>query len=249
MRPCLICICCLILWIHGVAVTEAQQKTEHQAVLKIGTLDLPPYGWVDSLGRKQGIIYEMNQEIGIRSGLPFTNTILPINRMYKQLQRGEIDLISSQAHEAALSSGDKLGVQFNINVIVVSKKGSEIQRIEDFRGKKLIYHHSASYSQLDELPPQEIQRVSSYQHMLKMLYTRPFDGAVFSEPAYYYWVRHSGLTPAEFGKIITIEDNKKQWIFLRKELPEEIRQHLGKIVEDIYQSDLYEKLLIKYGKE
>ena len=242
-------ICYSLIWTYGIAIAEAQNLTDERTILKIGTMDLPPYGWKDSHHEKHGIIYELNQEIGIRSGVSFTNVILPPNRMYHFLKNGKIDLISSQAHQAALDAGDKLAIQFNINVIAVTKKGSGIQKIEDFKGKNLIYHHSASYSQLEGLP-QNIQRVKSYRQILELLYFRPHkDGAVFSEPAYYYWMQAMGLTPADFGKIIMIERDKEQWIFVRKGLPHKIRIILKQIVEDIYRENLYEELLKKYGKK
>jgi ABC-type amino acid transport substrate-binding protein len=249
MKLYTVCLWCFVIWTCAVTVAEAQQPAEEFTTLKIGTMDLPPYGWEDSQHDKHGIIYELNQEIGIRSGFSFTNKILPHNRMYQMLKNGKIDLISSQAHQAALDAGEKLAVQFNINVIVVAKKGSGIQKIEDFKGQKLIYHHSASYPQLDGLPPKEITRVHSYQQIIKMLYSRPYSGAVFSEPAYYYWMQEVGFTPADFGKVIMIEGNKKQWIFVRKGLPQKIRIILKRIVENIYKENLYEALIKKYGKE
>ena len=248
LRLYTVCICFFLIWAYGIAIAEAQKSTDELTSIKIGTMDLPPYGWEDSNHEKHGIIYEMNQEIGIRSGLSFTNVILPHNRMYHLLKSGEIDLISSQAHQAAKDAGDKLAIQFKINVIAATKKGSGIQKIEDFKGKKIIYHHSASYSQLEGLP-QNIQRVKSYRQILEILYFRPHeDGAVFSEPAYYYWMKVMGLTPADFGKVIMIERDKEQWIFVRKGLPQKIRIILKQIVEEIYRENLYEKLLKKYGK-
>ena len=243
-----VCICSFLIWTYGITSAEAQISTDELTCLKIGTMDLAPYGWEDSHHEKHGIIYELNQEIGIRSGLSFTNVIIPHNRMYHLLKNGEIDLISSQAHQAAQDAGDKLALQFNINVIAATKKGSGIHKIDDFKGKNLIYHHSASYSQLEGLP-QNIQRVKSYRQIIGLLYFRPHqDGAVFPEPAYYYWMQVMGLTPADFGKVIMIERNKEQWIFVRKGLPQKIRIILKQIVEDIYRENLYEELLKKYGK-
>ena len=248
IRLYIVCICYFLIWTYGKPIADAQETADELTSLKIGTMDLPPYGWEDSQHVKHGIIYELNQEIGIRSGLKFTNVILPINRMYHLLKNGEIDLISSQAHQAAQDVGDKLTIQFKINVIAATKKGSGIQKIEDFKGKNLIYHHSASYSQLEGLP-QHIQRVKSYRQILELLYFRPNkDGGVFSEPAYYYWMQVMGLTPADFGNVIMIEREKEQWVFVRKDLPQKNRIILRQIVEDIYRENLYKKLLKKYGK-
>lgn len=121
--------------------------------------------------------------------------------------------------------------------------------IEDFKGKFLIYHHSASYAQLEGLP-RKIQRVQSYRQVLNILHTRAnADGAVFSEPAYYYWMHQLGLTQNDFGKVIMIEKGKKQWVFVRKDLPDNIREKLKLVVDDIYQENLYEQLIKKYTKQ
>ncbi len=238
--------CFILLGLFTIPTAEAQSSPAKTDILKIGTMDLPPYGWIDKYGQQQGIIYEMNQEIGIRSAIPFTNKIYPFKRLLKMLKNGEIDLISSQAHQAAMAAGDKLAIQFKINVIAGTKKGSDIRSVADFKDKFMVYHHAASYHQLDGLP-REIQRVNSYRQALQILHIRPIaDGAVFSEPAYYYWMKDLGLTPNDFGPTVMIEQNKEQWIFVRKDLPESTRQTLRQVVKDIYQENMYEQLLKKY---
>ena len=238
--------CCFLAGIPFACRSFAQSAPLPVRTLRIGTMDLPPYGWIDEQGKKQGIIYEMEQEIGLRSGMPFTNEIYPFNRLLRMLKKGKLDLISSQAHQAAEDAGEKLGVQFTINVIAGTRKGSGIREIEDFKNSFLVYHHSATYSQLEGLP-RDIQRVKSYRQALHILHTRKIvDGAVFSEPAYYYWMQDFGLTPDDFGNVIMIERGKKQWIFVRKDLPAEIRSKLKGVVEEIYQEKMYERLLNKY---
>ncbi len=224
------------------------QQSFASETLKIGTMDLPPYGWQNKEGKNQGIIYELNEEIGIRSGMKYTNTILPFNRMLKMLKNGKIDLISSQAHSASLTAGDKLSIQFLINVIAGTKKDSNIQTIQDFKNSRLIYHRSASYSQLKGLPS-TIERVNDYKQIVKIIYSRKgIDGGIFSEPAYYFWMKNLGLSPKDFGNVIMIEKSKQQWILVRKNMPKQLREKLKTIVNEIYNEKMYEKLLIKYGK-
>ena len=237
---------CLMVWLQAVSLAEVQSSDREITTLRIASQDLPPYGWKDAQGKKHGVIYDMNQEIGIRSGLPFTNEILPLSRILMMLKNGKIDLLSSQAHQPALDSGDLLTVQFKVNVIAVTRKGSEIRSIKDFRDKDLIYHHSASYSQTEGLPKKNY-RVKSYRQAVQMLYARPkVDGAIFSEPAFYYWMRDLELRREDFGRIIMIEPDKKQWILVRQGMPQKTRESLKKIIEEIYREDLFEKLLYKY---
>jgi ABC-type amino acid transport substrate-binding protein len=224
-------------------------ENSKKVVLRIGTMDLKPYGWQDREAKKYGIIYELNEEIAKRAKVSYVNTIYPFKRMLKLLNDGEIDLISSQAHAQSMESGDKLAVQFDIDVIAGTRKGSKITKLKDFKNKKVVYHRSASYKELEGLPS-DIIRVNSYGQALGILVRNGHaDGAVFSEPAYYYYMQELGFTPKDFGNVILITPNKKQWIFVRRGLPNDLKEKLKNIVQDIYKEDLYNKLLFKYGKK
>ena len=168
--------------------------------------------------------------------------------MLHELQNGKVDVLSSQAHERSLASGDKLAVQFYIDVIAGTRKDSGIEELSDFTGKYLIYHQSAYYPQLDGLPS-DIHYVRGYDKMLELMSIRDaYDAGVFSEPAYYFWMREQGLTPEDFGNVITIEADKEQWIFVRSGMPESLRQRLAEIGSEIREEGMYEALLLKYGK-
>jgi len=242
-------VCCIFLCLPCITIATAEEPSSEEVTsLKLVTMDLPPYGWIDEQGKPHGIIYEMTEEVGKRSGLPYTHKIRPFSRMLLELKHGKVDLLSSQGHQRALSAGDKLAIQFHIDVIAGTKKDSGIQQIQDFQGKNLVYHNSAFYSQLDGLP-KKISYVNGYDLALKMLHTRhTMHGGVFSEPAYYYWMQEIGLTPNDFGNVITIEANKQQWIFVRKNLPRDTRKILKDVVEEIFNEGMYDSLLKKYGK-
>ena len=98
--------------------------------------------------------------------------------------------------------------------------------------------------------PRSIVRVNSYEQSVKVLKKdRKADAAVFSEPAYYYWVKELGYKTSDFGDVIIIEPNKKQWILVRKNLSFKKRDKLKKVIDKIYKEGLYQSLLKKYGKK
>lgn len=222
---------------------------ETETVLKIGTMDLVPYGWEGQDSQRRGIIYELNNEIGVRLGVPFTNNIYPFKRMLKLLKAGKLDIVSSQAHQEALNSGEKLAIQHNVDVIAATKKGSNIQSINDLKDKNLIYHLSSSYDELEGFP-KSITRAVNYKEALFTLYKgMGNDAAVFSEPAYYFWMKDMGLKNEDFGRVIIVTPRKKQWIFVRRGLADSLKGDIKKVVSEIYNENLYEQLLFKYGKE
>jgi ABC-type amino acid transport substrate-binding protein len=225
-----------------------ENNSDPDYILKIGTMGLIPYGWKDGSNNKHGIIYELNHEIGVRLDIPFTNNIYPFKRMLKMLKDGDLDLISSQAHQEAIDSGEKLGVQHAVDVIAGTRKGSNIKSISDLKGKNLIYHLSSSYKELEGLPS-TITRVNNYRHSIINLYKdKKMDAAVFSEPAYYYWMKDLGLTKEDFGEVILVKSNKFQWVFVRRNLSDGLKSDIKKVVAEIYNENLYDDLLMKYGK-
>ena len=230
-------------------VLAADQKPETKSdPLRIATMDLPPYGFVDNKGKKVGSLYDVVEEVAKRSGVPYVHEIQPFSRMLQSLKEGSVDVISSQAHQQALDAGEKLGIIYKINVIVATRKGSGIQTLDDLKGKNFVYHFSANYVQLEGIP-RDIVRVKSYLQAMQMLRARPeIDAAVFSEPAYYYFMNEAGFQPNDFGKVLTLEKDKDQWIFVRHGLPQSTRDRLKKAVDEVNQENTFKKMSAKYSK-
>lgn len=221
---------------------------ETEGIVRIGTLDLKPYGSSTPAGIKSGIVYDLHQELGTRIGLPFTNEIYPFARILNMLSNGELDLITAQPHAAALKAGDKLIVQNQINVIVATRKSAGIQSIEELKDKRLLYIINTSYPVLEDIP-KTIHYVKNYEIMLNMIKNRSrVDGGVFSEPAFYYWMHQHNLTPSDFGPILNIS-TRDDWIFVRKDLPESIRQRIRLAVESMKQDHYYETVMQKFKQK
>lgn len=215
-------------------------------VLRIGSMDLPPWGFHGLKGECMGVVYEMNEEIGRRSGMRYTNELLPFARMLEMLKHGELDMISSQSHTAALAAGVQLVPLYTIDVVAVMRKNSSAHTIAELKGARLVYHLGASYSQLEGLPA-EIYRVNDYRQSVQMLHSRPWvDGAVFSAPSFYYWINKLGLNRDEFGAIIPVELGKVQWVFVRHGLPEDIQARIVQAVAEVTAAGTYEKLVKIY---
>lgn len=212
--------------------------------LRIATMDLPPYGWVSDRGQNQGVLYEFNQEIGVRSGMPFVHVVLPFSRMLQLLREGRIDLLSSQPHAEALRAGDSLAVQYVNTVVIISSQGFPVSKLEEFRGKTVVYHLSASYPGFDSLP-QKIARVNHYSQAIDMLRAKRVDGIVISEPAFYYWIAKRGYSVEDFGSILVLDSTRKQLAFVRRGLPLSTKLRLREIVDSMYSEHRWDTLLIK----
>jgi ABC-type amino acid transport substrate-binding protein len=221
---------------------------EGEPELRFGTLELHPYGWEDPDGSRHGLVYDYQQAIGERTGLRFTNEIIPFARTLDMLEGGQLDVITAQPHDEALAAGDRLMVLNRMNVVVGTTKRSGIHSFDDLRGRRLMYILDTSYPALKDLP-ESIYRVKNYRTMLMMLHDRPaVDGGVFSEPAYYYWMKKLQYSPKEFGPAILVE-TRDDWAFVRKDLPEEIREKLRRAIASLQAEKFYEGLLEELKRE
>lgn len=241
----------LIIWAICIpaflSTTASITFAEAPYTLRIGTMDLAPYGGTHPNGKKFGIVYQLHQEIGKRSGLAFTNEIYPFPRMVDMLKHGELDLLTAQPHTSTLDAGDQLIVQNKINLIAGTTKDSGLKSIEDLKGKHFIYILHASYPSLKDIPG-NIYRVNNYKIMLKMLHDRTANEVgVFSEPAYYHWMNTMGFSPNEFGQAIKVAQ-REDWVFVRKDLPNAVREKLIKAVESMHRDKFYEKLFEKFKR-
>jgi ABC-type amino acid transport substrate-binding protein len=215
--------------------------------LRIGTMELPPYGWIDEQGRRRGAYFELGEMIGTRAGLPYENEIMPFGRMLQSLKDGRVDLASSQAHQQALDAGEPLAVIHTINVVAATRKGSGIRTLGDLKGKTIVLHRGASYKQLDGLPG-SVEVVDSYEQALRMVHARAgIDAAVFSEPAYWYLLQKLGLRSDDFGRLLTLEVNKEQWIFVRHGLDESLKSRLRSVVDQLREQAAFEKIIRAFG--
>ncbi|WP_319466126.1 transporter substrate-binding domain-containing protein [uncultured Pseudodesulfovibrio sp.] len=218
-------------------------------MLRIGTMELQPYGWVDKKGNKHGSLYALHEEVGKRYGGSYSNEIIPFVRMFEMLQQGELDMISSQPHAAAMRAGDKLAVQYLNRVVVATRRDSGVRNLDDLEGRTVLVHAGASYVELDDINFQ-VHYMQNYRMMLEVLFLRAgIAAAVFSEPAYYYWMYMLGLSPDDFGNVVILSEDKEQWAFVRKGLAPAVRDKLKRIVNAIRKEKVYERLLSDMRKK
>lgn len=203
---------------------------------------MEPYGWVDSDGTKHGIVYKMHQAIGERTGMRFTNEILPFARMIEMLKNGQLDLITCQTHDSALQAGEKLAVENKINVIAATNKNTNIHSVDGLYKKNVICIISTSYKRLRKRYP-ILHQTLNYKSMLQMLKLhKELDAGIFSEPAYYYWVKELNYSLSDFGDVIHLE-TRDDWAFVRKGLPEQVKEKIRQAIASLQQEKYYEHLL------
>lgn len=65
------------------------------APLRIGTLAIAPYGYLDASGEPDGALYRLANRIAEQAGQPYDNAVYPPARLYAMLERHRLDLAMS----------------------------------------------------------------------------------------------------------------------------------------------------------
>ncbi|QNM95858.1 substrate-binding periplasmic protein [Chitinimonas koreensis] len=65
------------------------------APLRIGTLAIAPYGYLDASGEPDGALYRLANRIAEQAGQPYENALYPTARLYAMLERRRLDLAMS----------------------------------------------------------------------------------------------------------------------------------------------------------
>lgn len=224
------------------------RAADDNVTLRIGSVELQPYGSRNPGGEPGGILYDLHEELGKRIGVPFSNQLVPFARMIDMLGNGELDLIQAQPHASVLEAGEQLVVQNQINVVVVTKRGSNIRGFNGLKDRRLLHILRASYPSLDGVTD-KIDYVKNYEIMLKMILNRPgIAGGVFSEPAFYYWMHQLGYSMSDFGVIIRIA-TRDDWIFVRRGLDQSLKAKIRSAVESLRREKYYERLMDEFKEE
>lgn len=223
--------------------------------LKIGTLDLPPYAWLDEKQQKHGITYELNEEIGKRSGLRYSNQIVPAARLLESMVHGETHFVLALEKAGQLAGAEKLALAYQLKFILVTKKNSGIRSLSELNGKTVLVPRMIRGMQggmqeyLPSLAPLQVDYVdvTHYDQTLKMLEQRKgVVAAVISETAFNFEMGQLGLTSDSFGYVLPLEERAGLWAFVQPTLPAPVKDRLRQVVEEVWREKLYYQIREKY---
>ncbi|SEQ64723.1 PAS domain S-box-containing protein [Flavobacterium frigoris] len=128
----------LILLCFGVSETIFSQKNNDQ-VIKVGLYDNPPKIFINEKGQPDGFFIDIIKEIGKRENLKFEYQFDTWDNLYKNLQRGEIDVLPDVVFS---SERDSIFTLSKMPVLsswaeLFSRKGLNLHSILDLKNLKV----------------------------------------------------------------------------------------------------------------
>lgn len=90
--------------------------------LRMGTLGIPPYGFIDQTGKANGAFYALANRLARDSGFAYDNNIYPTARLYAMLERRQLDLaITSLSVDSTMGMID-IGTVWRVEGVILYRK-------------------------------------------------------------------------------------------------------------------------------
>lgn len=155
----IIVCCCLVRSVSG----------NENDTIEIRTIGIPPYG-IQSNTNPGGIYYEIANLIAEDAGYQSNNYFYPYARIVSELKSGQTDLTIMFKYKELEGHVVFIAPLPALKTVVVGLAGSNINSIEDLRGKTLAYLRGAKFSDVvDDNPDIRKQDTNDFVQGAEML--------------------------------------------------------------------------------
>ncbi|MEH6459047.1 substrate-binding periplasmic protein [Chitinimonas sp. JJ19] len=146
------------------------------ASLRLGTLDVTPYGYLGADKQADGAFYQLTNRVAERAGLPYQNTLYPTARLYAMLQRRQIDLAISSLKLDEQMGLIKLGTISQLEGVILYRAQLPLKprQLEEF--KPYLIGRLNGTCPLLQRKGHRLYEVSDYRQAMRMLVAGRLDG-------------------------------------------------------------------------
>lgn len=217
--------------------------------LRIGTIDVPPFGMRSADNKPSGIMYEISNRIAEEAGFTYTNTLLPYARTSFDLEDGSIDFVVRFNNEELPKISHQLVAVVSMPSIIVARRGTTMTSLADLHGKTVGILRGGQFDG-KFATDNAIKKygANDYVQILRMLQAGRLDAAIGSNVGLYYSAGLLGIKPDELSEPLLL--GKREFIlhFTRKFDDEETMKALVAATEKLKRSGEIKRIIEKYLK-
>lgn len=240
LRKYCVIVIALIIGSAGTAVALAQ-------TLKIDTVAVAPFGFVDADGVPRGMMYEIGNRIAETAGFAYSNNIVPYARSGQDIAIGTADIClrfsSPQMEMYALQVVRIVSVP----IIAIGPKGTRFHSRADLHGKTVGIIRSSTYDAKFNSDPQiKKYEVNDYAQMLAMLKAGRIDVASGSTVGLYYSAESIGVDLSTLGEPFVLSSNDFVLNFSKRTARAESITSLRAAANKLIAADEITKIIDRY---
>jgi polar amino acid transport system substrate-binding protein len=216
--------------------------------LSFATMDLEPYGFVDGMGNRPGLVREIHAAIAAKAGFEYSDMVMPLKRMLKQILRGQSDCGTFIRTEWNKSNYDTVAEIFSeFESVVVTRGDLPITRLEDLHGRLLALPRG-SYVGYPVSEDPKIQRyfTNGYRQSAVIMKAGRVDAIAGSAVSLFYNLRRVGMTRKEFGGVLVF-DRHPLWLHCSKgKLPAKQQERLRAAAGSLQKDGVFDRIVQSY---
>ena len=216
--------------------------------VKFGTFDFAPYALHDDPQGRLGLFVDINMAIATKAGISFSDSVLPIARVLKDMEHGITDCAIIVLTPWAIDNFIQVAEIHNrLDIIVVTRPGLSISSINDLHGMRLAIQRG-SFRDLPVSTDPNIEQVltNSYQQSIHMMRAGRVDALVGSAISTFHYFSVENMTQADIGVVFPFEQNSLWLQCAKGQLSEEVLMKLNRATVTLRQEGVFEGLIARY---
>jgi polar amino acid transport system substrate-binding protein len=185
--------------------------------LRFATMNLEPYGFAEGEGGRLGMFQKLHAAIAQKANFQFTDTVMPIKRVIKQIRRGTSDcgtILRTTWMEEQLDQIAEIKPKFES--IIVTRSGFNIKDEKDLDGHVVAiptgsftgYHIESSTAIVRHF-------TNGYAHSARLLKAGRVDAIAGSAVSLIYNMRQLNISSDDIGGVL-IFDETPLWLHCTK---------------------------------
>ncbi len=232
-----ICLICTL------ALTASPAFAE---VLKIVTIALPPYGYVEN-NQPMGLNYELGNIIAEDAGYTPENIIVPLARAVEDIQNGNADVVIMFPNPTIETSAENLGLVLPMETVLFGRADAVFRSLRDVRGKTVATVRGAKYD--DRISKKNgiiLYPTESYSQSLKMLLAKRVDAVVGPMLGLSFTAKNNHIPKHALGKPLVLSVAQGSLFLSRTHSTHDMKRRLTESIKRLKENGTINALLGKY---
>ncbi len=230
-------IVCIVLLTASVAVGET---------LRIVTLSLPPYGYVEK-GTDTGLNYELSNLLAVEAGFEPDNRIIPLIRAVDDIAAGRADMVIMFPNPTIDAVAKNLGIILPMETVLFGRAGSLYRSLKDARGKIVASVRGARYDErISKKSGIILYPTASYSQSLKMLLAGRVEAVIGPKLGLYFTVKTDNYPKRAFGDPLVLS-TAQGCVFISNKTSPDIIEKVVAAMTRILANGTVHMLLEKYS--
>ena len=214
--------------------------------LRVGLFNIVPYAYIEE-GKLTGISYDIIQSLEQELNIKLEVKLLPYKRMLHHLELGKIDFAIFFLSDYSEGFSEKLLAMYDLETIVLGKKGLKISSYEDLLGLHMATPRGVRYIAFRSKNKQlNITPVQDYKNAILMLQYHNIDAIIGPKEIIIYQLKLLGLNINDFAQPYVLTKNTAWIQFSNKSKKMQYKDSLKKAGKKLLETNRIDEIINKY---